>query len=154
PSQRDSCAAIALAAAVIAERDPEAIMGVFSADHLIGDQTRFVEVIREAMAVAAAGYLTTIGIAPTRAESGFGHLKIGGPAAGTARLVAEFKEKPSYELAVQYTESGEYLWNAGMFVFSVRTFLGELARQKPELHEGVRRIAAVWDTPDQETVLA
>jgi mannose-1-phosphate guanylyltransferase len=153
PSPRDSCAAIALAAAVITTRDADAIMGVFSADHLIGDPGRFVEVIQEAMVAAAAGYLTTVGITPTRPETGFGHLRIGSSVNATARLVAEFREKPSYEVAVEYTKSGEYLWNAGMFVFQTETFLEELARQKPDLHAGVRRIAAVWDTPERESVL-
>ncbi|WP_412541712.1 mannose-1-phosphate guanylyltransferase [Longispora sp. K20-0274] len=154
PSPRDSCAAIGLAAAVIAQRDPGAIMGVFSADHLIGDEARFVEVIREAMAAASAGYLATLGITPTRPEVGFGYLKIGAPVHGAARQVEEFREKPAHELAVQYTESGEYLWNAGMFVFQVETFLGELARQKPDLHAGITTIAAAWDTPDRDTVMA
>ncbi|MBA3489141.1 MAG: mannose-1-phosphate guanylyltransferase, partial [Longispora sp.] len=155
PAPRDSCAAIGLAAAVIVGRDAEAIMGIFSADHLIGDQDRFIAVIRDAMSTAADGYLATVGITPTRPEVGFGHLKIGAPVGtGAARLVAEFREKPSYEVAVAYTESGEYLWNAGMFVFRADVFLNELARQKPELHAGLMRIAEAWDTAEREDALA
>jgi mannose-1-phosphate guanylyltransferase len=154
PSPRDSCAAVSLACAVLARRDPDAIMAAFSADHLIGDQPRFAEVIRQAAAAAERGYLTTVGIRPGHAETRFGYLKLGDPLTGEARSVAEFREKPSRELAASYLESGQYLWNAGIFVFGVRSFLGELARQRPALHAGIDRIAASWDTPDRDAVLA
>src|SRR5215467_2212761 len=154
PSPKDSCAAISLASAVLARRDPDAIMAAFSADHLIGDQDKFVAVIKEAAAAARAGYLTTVGIRPLHAEVRFGYLKLGTSLAGAARQVAEFKEKPSRAVAVSYLESGQYLWNAGIFVFSVRTYLDELARQRPELSAGVALIADAWDSPDHAAVLA
>ena len=154
PSPRDSCAAVSLACAVLSRRDPGAIMAAFSADHLIGDQARFAEIIRQAAAAAADGYLTTIGIKPVHPEVRFGYLKLGEPLAGQARRVAEFREKPSRELATQYVESGEYLWNAGIFVFSVGSFLDELARQRPALHAGIERIAAAWERPERDEVLA
>ncbi len=68
--------------------------------------------------------------------------------------MAEFKEKPSRELAASYLESGQYLWNAGIFVFGVDAFLAELARQRPQLSAGIARIADAWDGPDREAVLA
>src|SRR3954447_13265593 len=74
PSPRDSCAAIALAAAVIARRDPEAVMGSFASDHLIGDKGAFTDVIRQAMEGARQGLLMTLGITPTRPETGYGYL--------------------------------------------------------------------------------
>jgi mannose-1-phosphate guanylyltransferase len=163
PSPRDSCAAISLAAAVIARRDPDAIMAAFSADHLIGDERVFTDVIREAEAAARQGYLTTVGIRPVHADVRFGYLRTGEPLSGTqapreavstARLVAEFSEKPSLAVARQYLESGRYLWNAGIFVFAVSAFLAELERQRPGLHAGISAIAAAWDTPDQPSVLA
>ena len=154
PSPQDSCAAVSLACAVLARRDPDAIMAAFSADHLIGDQPRFVEIIRQAAAAAQEGYLTTVGIRPGHAETRFGYLKLGDPLIGEARRVAEFREKPTRELAASYLESGQYLWNAGIFVFGVRAFLAELARQRPALHAGIDRVAAAWDTPDREAVLA
>src|SRR3954470_8826404 len=79
PSPRDSCAAIALAAAVIARRDPEAVMGSFAADHLIADSAGYVEVVRQAMAAPAEGLLMTVGIGPPRPETGYGYLQCGGP---------------------------------------------------------------------------
>src|SRR3954468_9599016 len=105
PSPRDSCAAIALAAAVIARRDPEAIMGSFAADHLIADRDRFIEVIRTAMQGAAQGLLMTLGITPTRPETGYGYVQCGGPLSDGVLAVEEFKEKPSYEVAEGYVKS-------------------------------------------------
>ncbi|WP_045743327.1 MULTISPECIES: sugar phosphate nucleotidyltransferase [Actinoplanes] len=154
PSPRDSCAAIALAAAVIARRDPEAIMGSFASDHLIADQPEFAEVIRRAVVGAQQGLLMTLGITPTRPEIGYGYLQCGAAAEGSPVLkVEEFKEKPSYEVAENYVKSGNYLWNAGMFVWRVDVFLAELARQQPQLASGVSRIAHAWDTAAREEVL-
>lgn len=154
PSPRDSCAAIALAAAVIARREPDAIMGSFAADHLITDGGRFIEVIEQAMAGARQGRLMTLGITPTRPETGYGYLQCGGPVEGGPVLaVEEFKEKPSYDLAESYLKSGNYLWNAGMFVWKVDVFLAELARQQPQLHAGISRIVQAWDSPAREDVL-
>jgi mannose-1-phosphate guanylyltransferase len=154
PSPRDSCAAIALAAAVIGRRDPEAIMGSFASDHLIAESDRFTEVIRHAMQGAAQGLLMTLGITPTRPETGYGYLQCGGPVGdGTVLAVEEFKEKPSYDVAESYVKSGNYFWNAGMFVWRVDVFLAELARQQPQLAAGISRIAQAWDSPAREEVL-
>jgi mannose-1-phosphate guanylyltransferase len=156
PSPRDSCAAVALAAAVISQRDPDAVMAVFPADHLVADPVRFTDVARTATAVASAGYLATIGITPTRPETGYGYLHAGAALGEVpeAMRVVEFREKPSYDVAVEYLKSGHHLWNAGMFVWQVSVFLEELARQRPALHAGIMRIAASWDNPSRETVLA
>jgi mannose-1-phosphate guanylyltransferase len=154
PSPRDSCAAIALAAAVIARREPEALMGSFAADHLIADGSRFIDVIEQAMAGARQGLLMTLGITPTRPETGYGYVQCGGPVGdGAVLAVEEFKEKPSYDVAESYVKSGNYLWNAGMFVWRVDVFLNELARQQPQLHAGISRIAQAWDSPSREEVL-
>jgi mannose-1-phosphate guanylyltransferase len=154
PSPRDSCAAISLASAIIALRDPEAVMAAFSADHLIGDEPRFAAVIMQAVAAAQQGYLTTVGIRPAHPDVRFGYLRTGEQLTGEARLVAEFKEKPSLEVATGYVESGQYLWNAGIFVFRVQAYLAELERQRPALSAGIAAIAAAWDTPRRDGVLA
>ncbi|MEH1015625.1 sugar phosphate nucleotidyltransferase [Micromonospora sp. CPCC 206060] len=154
PSPRDSCAAIALAAAVIALREPDAVMGSFAADHLIGDPARWAETVREAVRGAEQGLLMTVGITPTRAETGYGYLECGDPAGdGSMRPVTEFKEKPAAEVAETYLRSGRHLWNASMFVWRVDVFLAELARQQPALHAGVTAIAAAWGRPEQDDVL-
>lgn len=154
PSPRDSCAAIALAAAVIARRDPSAVMGAFAADHLVRDGGRFAEVVRQAVDGAQRGLLMTIGITPTCPETGYGYLRCGEAVGdGPVRRVEEFTEKPPYDVAVSYLESGRYLWNASIFVWRVDAFLAELARQQPALHAGVTRIAEALDTGDRDTVL-
>jgi mannose-1-phosphate guanylyltransferase len=153
PAPRDSCAAIGLAAAVIAQRDPDAVMGAFAADHMIRDVDRFTATIREAIAGAEQGWLMTVGMKPTRPETGYGYVQLGGTAGGPLRRVQRFKEKPDHDLAVKFVESGDYLWNASMFIWRVEEFLAELARQQPELHDGLRRVAAAWDGPDRHAVL-
>jgi mannose-1-phosphate guanylyltransferase len=153
PSPRDSCAAIALAAALIARREPRAVMGSFASDHLIQDSARLTEVLTEAVAGAQQGRLITIGITPTGPETGYGYLQCGEVIEGPVRRVVQFKEKPDLATATEYVESGLYLWNAGMFVWRVDVFLAELARQEPELHAGVIAIAEAWDT-DRDRVMA
>jgi mannose-1-phosphate guanylyltransferase len=155
PSPRDSCPAIGLAAAIIARRDPDAIMGSFAADHLVRNREVFIETIRAAMVGAAQGRLMTVGITPTAPETGYGYLRCG-PATGDGpvRAVEEFTEKPSAEAARTYVESGRYLWNAGIFVWRVGAFLAELRRQQPALHDGLVTIADAWDTDGAHDVVS
>src|SRR5262249_31329046 len=143
PSPRDSCAAIGLAAALIARAEPNAIMGSFPSDHVVLDEATFVATIREAVQGASSGALMTVGIKPTHPATGYGYLRCGAPVAGAGpvRPVAEFKEKPSLAVAQAYVESGDYLWNAGMFVWRVDAFLAELERQQPTLRAGLDEIA-------------
>jgi mannose-1-phosphate guanylyltransferase len=155
PTPRDSCAAIGLAAAVIARRDPRAVMGAFAADQLVRDVPGFTDTLTRAIQGAQDGLLMTIGVTPTHPETGYGYLHVGEPTGtGDVCKVAEFAEKPALDVAQRYVESGEYLWNAGMFVWRVDVFLDELARQQPTLHDGLRRIAESWDTNNREEVLA
>ncbi len=154
PSPRDSCAAIGLAAAIIATRDPSGVMGSFAADHLVADGERFVETLRAAVRGAERGFLMTVGIQPTRPETGYGYLECDGAVDdGPVRRVLQFKEKPSRAVAEEYIADGHHYWNASMFVWRVDAFLAELARQQPDLHAGLVRIAAAWDTGERDAVL-
>ena len=154
PSPRDSCAAIGLAAAIIAMRDPSAIMGAFPADHLVRDRAAFDAAVRAAVEGAESGLLMTLGITPTHPDTGYGYLRCGEAVGeGPVSRVEEFTEKPPHELAVSYVESGRYFWNAGMFIWRVDVFLAELSRQQPQLHAGLQQIAHVWDSVDREQVL-
>jgi mannose-1-phosphate guanylyltransferase len=154
PFARDSCAAIALAAAVIEQRSPGAVMASFAADHLITDTEAFHEVVGHAVEGAAQGRLMTIGITPTRPETGYGYLRCSEPArAGVLQTVLEFKEKPTAEVAAEYLASGSYLWNASMFLWRTDVFLAELAARRPDVHDPIRGIAAAWDSERRETVL-
>ncbi|GAA4394188.1 mannose-1-phosphate guanylyltransferase [Ornithinibacter aureus] len=151
PSPRDSMAAIGLAAAVIERQDPQAVIGSFAADHVIPDTTAFESVIREAAEVAREGHLVTIGIEPTSPATGFGYIRAGEALAGfaTALRAVEFVEKPDAVRAAQYVASGEFRWNAGMFVVKAATLLDLLAQWHPELAAGVRAIAASPERLDE-----
>lgn len=148
---KDSGAAIGLAAAILHQRDPTIIMGSFAADQVIAPVEVFQEAVREAIHTAAQGYIVTIGIKPTHASTGFGYIRAGEPlavdGAPSAHAVIEFVEKPSQEIADGYIESGNYSWNAGMFVAPVDLMLKHLSANEPELYAGLMEIAVAWDTP-------
>lgn len=154
PGPRDSAPAIALAAALIHRTDPDAVMGSFAADHVVADRPAFHRAVRTAVDAAAGGYLVTIGLTPTRPDTGYGYIRVGAALGGGAFRAEEFKEKPDAATARLYVGSGEYLWNASMFVWRVATFLDEVRRQLPELAAGLDRIVAVWDTTERDEVLA
>jgi mannose-1-phosphate guanylyltransferase len=144
PSPRDSMAAIGLAAAIVERRDPAALIGSFAADHVIADAEAFRACVAEAASVAETGLLVTIGIAPVRPSTGFGYIHLGQrlPGFPTAHAVEEFVEKPDAAHAEQYVASGEYRWNAGMFVARASVLLDLLAVEHPALSAGLRAIAA------------
>jgi len=158
---KDSAAAIGLAAAILYRRNPETIMGSFAADHVISPDEVFQAAVLEAIYTAASGErgkIVTIGIQPTHPSTGFGYIRGGETldvdAAPTARQVTEFVEKPSLEVAEKYLASGEYLWNAGMFVAPVSLMLEHLAANQPELYAGLLEIAEAWDTAERDDVTA
>lgn len=144
PSPRDSMAAIGLAAAIVERRDPDALIGSFAADHVITDAEAFRACVAEAAAVAETGLLVTIGIAPARPSTGVGYIRLGDRLDGfaTAHAVETFVEKPDAARAAEYVASGEYRWNAGMFVARANVLLDLLAAEHPDLAAGVRAIAA------------
>ncbi|MEP9364218.1 mannose-1-phosphate guanylyltransferase [Nocardioides sp. CN2-186] len=154
PSPRDSMAAIGLAAALLERSDPDAVMGSFAADHVITDPENFAEAVRLAAEVARDDWLVTIGIEPRFPSSAFGYIHVGEPLyrQPTASVVRAFVEKPSVETAEEYLASGDYRWNAGMFVVRPTILLDLLERWHPEFAADLRAIAAdpsqleeVWD---------
>lgn len=150
PSPKDSTAAIALAAAVLYARDPEVIIGSFAADHVIKDDENFLAAIEASIELAATGRLVTIGIVPTEASAAFGYIKKGSAIANTQGFeVAEFVEKPSIQKAKNFISTGEYLWNAGMFIAPAKLLLEVLAKTQPALHAGVMELAKHWDTAER-----
>ncbi|MDT0169631.1 mannose-1-phosphate guanylyltransferase [Pseudarthrobacter sp. BRE9] len=155
---KDSGAAIGLAAAILHERDPDTIMGSFAADQVISPDSLFQQAVREAIYTAAAGKIVTIGIKPTHPSTGFGYIRSGQvlhiEGAPSAQDVVEFVEKPDEEVAQQYVDSGNYVWNAGMFVAPVSLMLKHLEANQPELFQGLQEIARAWDTPDRDDVTA
>lgn len=145
PSPRDSMPAIGLAAAILERRDPEAVLGSFAADHVIAEPENFRRAVAEAVVLARRGELATIGIEPTEPATGFGYIRLGERldvvGAPSAHRVDEFVEKPDRETATRYLESGEYRWNAGMFVVGATTLLELLAQNHPEMVDHLRTIA-------------
>jgi len=142
PVGRNTAAAIGLAAAVLAERDPDAVLLVLPADQHVTDREAFARALDAALtAVEQGDVIATIGIAPTRPETGFGYLEVDSAAEGVATPVKRFVEKPDLARAEQYVASGHYLWNAGIFGASAKRLLAELDTHLPATGKAVREIA-------------
>jgi mannose-1-phosphate guanylyltransferase/mannose-1-phosphate guanylyltransferase/mannose-6-phosphate isomerase len=141
PLGRNTAAAVAVAALQIGQTDPEALMLVLPADHLIRDEPAFLLAVDRAAAAAAAGDLVTFGIQPTAPETGYGYIRRGPAVAGSEGVfrVAAFVEKPSRDKAQAYLEGGEHFWNSGMFLFPVAGVLAELERFEPAVLAACRR---------------
>lgn len=151
--------ALALASALIQHRDPRAIMASFAADHGVTDLTAFDNAVHTAVGAARLGDLVTIGLTPTRPETGYGYIERTQEErvrceTGIAYRAERFVEKPDAATAVEYVASGKFLWNASMFVWRVDSLAAELKRLQPEILAGVREIAGAWDRPERERVLA
>lgn len=156
-SPKDSTAAIILAAAILAKREPDVIIGSFAADHVITETAIFQTAVREAIEVAATGKIVTIGIEPSSPSVAFGYIKTGEalqvPGAPSALSVEKFIEKPKMATARKYVESGKYLWNAGMFIAPAALLLEQLKLTEPELHDSLMEIADAWDGMYRESVM-
>lgn len=146
---RDSTAAIGLAAAILVRREPDVIIGSFAADHVIRVPHLFDWAVRQAIAVAREGYISTIGIQPSEPSVGFGYIKKGSElivdGAPEAALVERFVEKPDLDTAREYFADRSYLWNAGMFISRADVLLAAIAENRPELHAGLLELAEAWD---------
>jgi mannose-1-phosphate guanylyltransferase len=152
PAPRGTGPAIGLAAFLIARHAPGALMGSFAADHYVADPEGFRRAVRAGLRAANEGYLVTIGIPARYPETGYGYIRLGEPllmAEGlTVHRVQQFKEKPDRATAEQYVRSGEYCWNASMFLWRVDVFLDALRRLLPEVYAPLAAIAACWDAPE------
>lgn len=157
PAPRGTASVVALAAAVLQKRDPQAMMAVQTADHYIRNRDLFHYLIRTAFDVARENYLVTLGITPTYPSTGYGYIQQGAPLDGEYKYpvyaVEQFKEKPDEDTAQKLLRSGDHSWNSGMFVWHVDAILAEVERQMPELFEVVNKITAAWGTPDQQAVV-
>jgi len=158
PVARDTLNAVGLAAAVLVRRDPQAVIAVFTADHVIEPVAEFQKIVAHGFQLAESGSqtLVTFGIAPTTPATAYGYLELGASIDGTAREVRQFREKPDALTADRYFASGpeRYLWNSGMFVWRATTLLDCLRRYEPGSCAALESIADAWDTPRRESVLA
>jgi mannose-1-phosphate guanylyltransferase len=157
PTARDTLNAVGLAAAVIGQRDPEAVIAVFTADHIIAPVGEFRTIIDRGFSLAERqpNTLVTFGITPTAAATCYGYLQLGAPIDESARLVGQFREKPDAATAEAYLAAGpqRYLWNSGMFVWRAATLLDCISRYEPATFEGLAKIGRSWPTPQRETTL-
>lgn len=146
PVGRDSLNAVAWPAAVLAQRDPEAVVATLTADHIIRPVPAFQIALDEAFRAAEAdpAALITFGVVPTSPHTGFGYLRRGEKVSGLDEtyVVEEFKEKPDQPTADAYLASGTYWWNSGMFVWRARTLLDQLEALQPATYAGVMELAA------------
>jgi mannose-1-phosphate guanylyltransferase len=153
PIGRNTAPAIGLAAIDVIDRDPDGVMAVIPSDQFVSDEAGFRDAVMKAVRAAAEGQVVTIGIRPTRPETGYGYIQRGAPipggpgdqgasVGGALYAVARFVEKPDRQTAERYLAAGDYLWNAGMFFFPARRILAEIQAQLPalgEILEGVGR---------------
>ena len=151
PEGRNTAPAIAWAAHRLIKADPDAIMVVLPADHVIKEQDRFQAAVALAAGMAAEGHLVTFGIKPNRPETGYGYIQPKGRVrlAGKGKLVghpvARFVEKPDAQTAARYVKSGSYVWNSGMFVWRASVILEEIERHQPALARGVAGLMSLVD---------
>ena len=155
PEGRNTAAAIAHAALALVETHGEnSVLVVMAADHLIENETAFVQTMDHARQLAEEGYLVTCGIPPSRAETGFGYIETGQPLNDWGgRQVARFVEKPDLETAREYLESGRFLWNAGIFCFRIDTLLAELREHAPDILAAARECLEASPAHDSGGVL-
>ena len=156
PVGRDTCAAVTLGAALVGARSTTGVMAVLPADHVIPEAKKFQQILSDAFDVAAQGQvIVTIGIKPTEPAIGYGYIQTGAelvpPGARKTKTVfykaERFVEKPNLETALEYVNSGQYRWNAGMFVWSFVTVTNSLEKHQPEMFAACQRWFKVAGQP-------
>lgn len=132
PCFRDTAAAIAYGSSVIAKDNDNPTIIVLASDHLILNVDGFIKALKVAEQEAKRGYIVTLGIKPTRPETGYGYISLLNNNLGKANKVDKFLEKPNLETATSYFESSRYVWNSGMFIFKYNTMMTEMSKYIPK----------------------
>ncbi len=155
PFGRNTAAAIGLASVIIKEKSDDAVTIVLPADHMIKEKEEFHKILNVAAKYAYESKgLVTIGISPTRPETGYGYIQIDeGEVSNNVHKVLTFAEKPNYATAVRFIESGDFFWNSGMFIWRVDTILDEIKIHMPELYVGLEKIKKDLHTSNYENTL-
>ncbi|MCU1297369.1 MAG: mannose-6-phosphate isomerase, type 2 [Acidobacteriaceae bacterium] len=147
PLGRNTAPAIGLAAFILLRSDPDAVIGMFPSDHVIGDEDKYRDVLQRGIAIAASGEnIVVLGIHPTRAETGYGYIEAGEAFDGKGQRVRRFTEKPNEERAEEFLKAGNYFWNSGMFLWSARTLTNALREHLPKTAPLLEQIAAAFGT--------
>src|SRR5258706_5524881 len=157
PIGRDTCAAVTLGAALVGARSTTGVMAVLPADHVIPEEKKFQQVLSDAFDLAGRGQvIVTIGIKPAEPATGYGYIEVGAslpPPQGVKAYktvfhrAEQFVEKPNFDRALEYLNSGQYRWNAGMFIWSFVTITEGLQKHQPEMYEACQRWFKVAANP-------
>ena len=155
PVARNTAPACGLAAFLVEKSNPDAVIGVFPSDHVIGDEPRFLKAIERGVQLAASGdVMVVLGIEPTRAETGYGYIETGDDGPGDSLHVRRFTEKPSRNRAEEFVAAGNYFWNSGMFLWSARTLANAVREHLPETAPLLEEIAAAFGTDRFDAIFA
>jgi len=154
-AMRNTAPCILLSALKVEKENPDALMIVAPSDAWIEDENAFVSDLQKAFdASEKEGVITTLGIQPTFPNTGYGYINYDKDDNAFAKAVSRFTEKPSYKDAKEFVSSGEYLWNAGMFVWSAETVLNGFKEHLPKMHELFMEGYEVYNTPDEQAFIA
>jgi len=156
PMARGTAPCVGVAALWLSRLDPKGTMVVLPADHVITNNVRFLECLRQAIGVASTrDCLITLGIAPDHPATGYGYIKaVKKPSASNCVMkVEEFTEKPDQETATRFLHQGDYFWNSGMFVWRVDMILHEIKLHMPKLYKGLQVIRGHLGTVDEQAVI-
>jgi mannose-1-phosphate guanylyltransferase len=160
PVGRNTAPAIGLAAFILLKTDPDAVLGLFPSDHVIGDEKQYRAVLKTGIQIASEGEnIVVLGVRPTRAETGYGYIEAGSPfqdASGQdgALRAKRFTEKPDAAHAAEFVKAGNYFWNSGMFLWSARTLANALLEHLPKTAAMLQQIAATFGTRKFAATLA
>jgi len=147
PEPRNTAPAIGLAAFLLERIAPESIIGMFPADHVIGDEKKFRKTLQRAIEIAAKeNHIVVMGVQPARAETGYGYIETGDKIDSELSRVKRFTEKPNQQRAEEFVAAGNYFWNSGIFVWSARTLTRALREHLSETAPHLEHIAAAWGT--------
>ncbi len=154
PLPRGTASVVGLAAAYLKEKDPEAVMAVLTADHIIENVELFHQLLTDGYNYALKNHLVTLGIEPTYAATGYGYIHAGESLpAGQGMQVKQFVEKPDQDTAKKYLESGEYFWNSGMFIWHTNVIMQEFKKQMPALNKKLVDISGHLQQGDADTFI-
>ena len=160
PCPRDTAACVGLAAAIVAKHDPDGVMLVMPADHVISPAEKFRATVQAAVDVVDADptAFVTFGITPTRPETGYGYIErgeeLGSPGGIRVHRVVQFREKPDRATAERFLAEGRFAWNAGIFVWRAQAILDALALHRPQLAAAIDRVRPALGTPGETEAIA